>query len=85
MFNSRLSSNIGKRMLQIDSIMDSLTKTAINISQIKAVDIGFGRVESKEALTRVNKVSSLIVGTIRTDRVNLRLIFIRLCSISLFF
>lgn len=80
-----MSSNIRKRILQIDSVIDSLLKTGRHIILVKGVDTGFGRVESKGALKGVNELRSLMVGTIRSNRVNLRLVFIRLCSTLLFF
>jgi len=79
-----LSRNIGKRILQIDTVMDSATKTRGVIDALQCTDIGHGRVEHKKSLERMNVPRSLIVGTMESNRVNLRLIFIRLCSILLF-
>jgi len=79
-----LSRNIGKRILQIDTVMDSTTKVRGVIDALQSTDIGYGSVESKRSLERVNVPRSLIVGTIEPNRVNLRIIFIRLCSILLF-
>jgi len=79
-----LSRNIGKRILQIDTVMDSTTKVRGVIDALQSTDIGYGSVESKRSLERVNVPRSLIVGTMEANRVNLRIIFIRLCSILLF-
>lgn len=84
LLNNALSRNTGKRILQIDAIMDSITKARGVIDALQSTDIGYGRVESKRSLERVNIARSLIVGTMRSDRVNLRIIFIRVCSILLF-
>ena len=79
-----LSRNIGKRILQIDTIMDLTGKLRGVIDVLQCTDIGYGRVESKGCLERINAPRSLIVGTMWPNRVNLRIIFIRLCSILLF-
>ena len=79
-----LSRNIGKRMLQIDTVMDSTTKVRRVIDSLQSTDIGYGRLESKRALEGLRVPRSLMVGTIESNRVNLRIIFIRLCSILLF-
>lgn len=80
-----LSRNIGKSILQIDSGMDSITKIRRAINFLQVTDIGYGRLESKQVLEGLIVPRSLIVGTIEPNRVNLRIIFIRLCSILLFF
>merc|ERR1712110_1222937 len=79
-----LSRNIGKRILQIDTVMDSTTKVRRVIDSLQSTDIGYGRLESKRALEGLRVPRSLIVGTTESNRVNLRILFIRLCSISLF-
>jgi len=58
-----LSRNIGKRILQIDTIMDLTGKLRGVIDVLQSTDIGYGRVESKGFLERVNAARSLIVGT----------------------
>jgi len=58
-----LSRNIGKRILQIDTIMDLTGKLRGVIDVLQCTDIGYGRVESKGCLERVNAPRSLIVGT----------------------
>jgi len=80
-----LSRNAGKRILQIDTVMDSITKMRGIIDALQSTDIGYGRIEYKKFLERTNVPRSLIVGTIEANRVNLRIIVIRLCSILLFF
>lgn len=82
--SNTLSRNIGKRILQIDTVIDSTTKVRGVIDALQSTDIGYGSVESKGSLEKVNVPRSLIVGTIEANRVNLRIIFIRLCSILLF-
>merc|ERR1712098_733794 len=54
------------------------------IDSLQSTDIGYGRLESKRALEGLRVPRSLMVGTIESNRVNLRIIFIRLCSILLF-
>lgn len=83
-FGNTLSSNMGKRMLQMDTVIDSFTKSRSVMQCLQSTDIGYGRVESKKAIEGLNLPRSLIVGTIESNRVNLRIIFIRLCSILLF-
>jgi len=80
-----LSRNVGKRLLQIDTVMDSITKMRGIIDALQSTDIGYGRIEYKKFLERTNVPRSLIVGTMEANRVNLRIIVIRLCSILLFF
>jgi len=79
-----LSRNIGKRILQMDTIIDSFTKSRSTMQCLQSTDIGYGRVESKKAMEGLNLPRSLMVGTIESNRVNLRIILIRLCSILLF-
>lgn len=82
--SNTLSRNMGKRILQIDTVMDSTTKVRGVIDALQSTDMGYGSVESKRSLERINVPRSLIVGTIESNRVNLRIIFIRVCSILLF-
>jgi len=82
--SNTLSRNIGKRILQIDTVIDSTTKVRGVIDALQCTDIGYGSAESKRSLESINVPRSLMVGTIESNRVNLRIIFIGLCSILLF-
>jgi len=82
--SNSLSRNIGKRILQMDTVIDSAIKASGKMDFLQLTDIGYGRVESKGSLERVNAARSLIVGTMGPNRVNSRIIFISLCSILLF-
>ena len=82
--SNTLSRNIRKRILQIDTVIDSTTKVRGVIDALQCTDIGYGSAESKRSLESINVPRSLMVGTIESNRVNLRIIFIGLCSILLF-
>lgn len=84
--SNNLSRNTGKRILQLDSVMDSLVKARRRaVGTLQLTDIGYGSLESKKSLETVSIFRSLIVGTLLPNRVNLRIMLIRLCSILLFF
>jgi len=79
-----LSRNMAKRMLQIDTIIDTGSKVRSAIAFFQSTDIGYGRVEYKPVTESVNTFSRLIVGIMERNRVNLRVILIRLCLVLLF-
>lgn len=82
--NSTLCSNIRKSILQMDRVIDSLRKSRCCIQFLQSTDIGYGRVESKKVIESLAIGGSLMVGTIESNRVNLRIIVVRACSILLF-
>ena len=83
--SNSLSSNIGKRMLQIDTVIDSITKSGgEGVDALKSTDMGYGSLEFKGSLERVGALRSLMVGVIQSNRVNSRIIFIRFCLTLLF-
>jgi len=71
-----MSSNRARRIFQMDHLMDSLSKRRSEIKSLQTLDIGYGRLESRRALKDFNFLGSLMVGTIESNRVNLRIIFI---------
>jgi len=69
-----LSSNMGKRIGQIDSVIDSMLKSGRVVRCLQSTDIGFMRTAPNEALSGLNSIRSLMVGTIIGNRVNLSII-----------
>lgn len=82
--SNRLSSNMRRRMFQINRMIDSVTKLSSTIQCLQSTDIGYGRVESKRIIEDLVLPRSLMIGSIRSNRVNLRIMILRLCSILLF-
>lgn len=83
-YSNRLSRNMGTSILQIDTIMDVITKAGSKIVLLQQTDIGYRSLESKGVILNFNKVRRLIVGIMSTRRVNIRFFLISGCLILLF-
>lgn len=75
---------MAKRILQMDSVIDSLRINSREIQLVQTTDMGYGSFDHTGPLEKVGSLRSMIVGLIAPDRVNIRLLLVGLCITLLF-
>jgi len=79
-----LRRNNGVSMFQIDTVIDSFTALGYYIQRFQQTDIGYGRLEAKAFLEKIQTLAGASTGILRPSRVNLTILIIGRCLMLLF-
>lgn len=79
-----LRRNNGVSIFQIDTVIDSFTALGSYIQRFQQTDIGYGTLEAKLFLEKVQTLAGASRGILRASRVNLTILIIGRCLMLLF-
>jgi len=82
--SNSLRRNNGVSMFQMDTVMDSFTALGYYIQRFQQTDIGYGRLEAKAFLEKIQVLAGASTGILRPSRVNLTILIIGRCLMLLF-
>merc|ERR1712156_1292628 len=82
--SNSLRRNNGVSMFQMDTVMDSFTALGYYIRRFQQTDIGYGRLEAKAFLEKIQLLAGASTGILRPSRVNLTILIIGRCLMLLF-